>query len=614
MNSREPISGAKRNPFMAGLLNPTQRAAAMLRLDADWALVAWGAAIGVIVAFLALGFILPIRWGEHALESALRGSRESAAVIIAVAPVLGAIGTVIVFAILPMRQRGHGVTQVMYAVQRTNSRIPPLLAVRQWLASTLTIVSGGSAGPEGPIVTIGATVGSNVARFMLRPSASNTSTLLGCGAAAGLSAVFAAPLTGIFFAVEVVLKDFSARTFAPIVVASVLAFATVQSVLGPVDSLFGPAAREIGPRLTGMTMGLTPFFIVLALLCAFGAVFFMRSFEIIERAFVILPVPRMMKPVIGAALLGMGGAAWVWMHPESPLPPFFGTGYWVARDQIEHAGLASPSFAYAGILMVWFVGKVFATGTTLGSGSAGGLFAPSLACGAMLGGAFAETLRAAGFQSTPSPELVLAGMGCMVAATTHAPLAGAMLVYELCHQESVILPVLLATVISTLACRAMHPFSVYTAGLAALGVRQGVVADLVALRKIAVRQVAQPPGVVILDSASGTALLELAEKHGAHDAVVIDSEGCYRGMITARELQSALLAREALAATVASDLMRTDIPVTTEDESMEIAFHKLSAKDIDAIAVIDEPTKRLLGILTRERLLQAYGGDLTSGE
>jgi CBS domain-containing protein len=78
-------------------------------------------------------------------------------------------------------------------------------------------------------------------------------------------------------------------------------------------------------------------------------------------------------------------------------------------------------------------------------------------------------------------------------------------------------------------------------------------------------------------------------------------------------LQSALLAREALAATVAADLMRTDIPVTTEDESMEIAFHKLSAKDIDAIAVIDEPTKRLLGILTRERLLQAYGGDLTSG-
>ena len=611
MSNREQFPSSKRNPLLAGLLNPMQRAAAMLRLDADWSLVAWGAAIGVVVAFLALGFILPIRWGEHALESALRGSRESAILIAAVAPVLGAIGTVIVFALLPMRQRGHGVTQVMYAVHRTNSRIPLLLAVRQWLAATLTIVSGGSAGPEGPIVTIGATVGSNVARLMLRPSASNTSTLLGCGAAAGLSAVFAAPLTGIFFAVEVVLKDFSARTFAPIVVSSVLAFATVQSVLGPVDSLFGPAAREVGPHLTGMTIGLAPFFMVLALLCAVGAVFFMRSFEIIERAFVVLPVPRIAKPLIGAALLGIGGAAWVWMHPESPLPPFFGTGYWVSRDQIEHVGTAAPSFAYAGILMVWFFGKVFATGTTLGSGSAGGLFAPSLVCGAMLGGAFAETLRAAGFQSIPSSELVLAGMGCMVAATTHAPLAGAMLVYELCHQETVILPVLLATVIATLACRAMHPFSVYTAGLAALVVRQGVVADLVALRKIAVREVAELPGVVILDSASGNALVELAETHGIRDAVVIDADGCYRGMITARELQSALLAREALAATVASDIMRTDIPVTTEDESMEIAFHKLSAKDVEVIAVVEGRTQRLLGVLTRERLLQAYGGKFT---
>jgi CIC family chloride channel protein len=203
-------------------------------------------------------------------------------------------------------------------------------------------------------------------------------------------------------------------------------------------------------------------------------------------------------------------------------------------------------------------------------------------------------------------------MGCMVAATTHAPLAGAMLVYELCNQESVILPVLLATVISTLACRAMHPFSMYTAGLAALGVRQGVMADLVAMRKISVKQVAELPGVVILESASGTALLELAEQHGVRDAVVIDADGCYRGMITARELQSALLAREALAATVASDLMRTDIPFTTEDESMEIAFHKLSAKDVEAIAVVDITTHRLLGILTRERLLQTYGKELAT--
>ena len=604
-------SDRARNPFLAGLLTPAQRALALLRLEDDWALVASAAVLGVAVALMALGFILPIKWAEHALESALRGGRDTAAVTAALLPVAGALLTVATYALLPMRSRGHGVTQVLYAVHRSQGRIPPRLGVRQWLASTFTIASGGSAGPEGPIVTIGATIGSNASRLFGARGPATTSTLLGCGAAAGLSAVFAAPLTGIFFVVEVLLRDFSARTFAPIVVASVISFATVQSVLGPVDSLFGPSARVIGPSLSGLTVGLTPYFIALAVACAVGAVFFMRSLEVIERTFAVIPVPRLLKPVLGAAILGAGGAAWVWTHPEDPLPPFFGSGYWNVRDLIEHAGSTAPTFGGAAILLVWFVSKTFATGTTLGSGSAGGLFAPALVTGAMLGGAAAEVLGAAGVENAPTTELVLAGMGCMVAATTHAPLAGAMLVYEACGEETVILPVLLATVVATLACRAMHPLSIYTTGLAALGVRQGVMGDLAIMRRITVRAAGHLPGAVVVEDAPGTALVELAERHGALDAVVVDAAGRYRGMITARELQSALLSREALAAMLAADLMRTDVPVTHEDETMDTAFQKLSVREVDAIAVVEPGSRRLLGVLTRERLMQAYGEALS---
>jgi CIC family chloride channel protein len=592
-------------------LSIAQRAQARLRLGDDWQLVVAGAVLGVVVAFAALAFILPLHAAERALERVLHGSREAATLFAACTPVVGACLTVAIYALLPMRSRGHGVTQVLYAVHRSQSRIEPIVGVRQWLASTFTIASGGSAGPEGPIVTIGATIGSNAARLLGARRPASTSTLLGCGAAAGLSAVFAAPLTGIFFVVEVLLRDFSARTFAPVVVASVISFATVQSVLGPADSLFGDAAREADGRLREITIGLTPYVLALAIACAFGAVAFMRTLETVERAFARMPVPRLLKPVIGAALLGLGGAAWVWTHREDPLPPFFGSGYWTVRDLIANTGTSAASLGGAGILLVWFVSKTFGTGLTLGSGGAGGLFAPSLVTGAMIGGAMAEGMRAAGLEGIPAPEMVLAGMGCMVAATTHAPLAGAMLVYEVCRQETVILPVLLATVVATLACRAMHPLSIYTSALAELGVRQGAAADLAIMRRLDVRSVGHVTGAVVVDSAPGDSLVRMAERYGSQDACVVDAEGRYRGMITTRELQAAILARDGLAAALAGDLMRTDLPTVTESDSLAVAFERLSARGADAIAVVEPGTGRYLGVLTRERLMQAYGDELS---
>lgn len=279
---------------------PIHRMARALRLDADWQLVVAAGVVGIVVGALALGFILPIRAIEAALEHAIVASRTEGAMLVVIAPVLGAIGTAAVYALIPMSFRGHGVTQVLYAVNRTRSRIPLRVAVRQWLASTCTISSGGSAGPEGPIVTIGATLGSNAARLLGASDAAATTTLLGCGAAAGLSAVFAAPLTGIFFVGEVVLRDFSSRTFAPIVVASVLSFATVQSIMGHTDPIFGTSTAEMSKVVANTTIGAVPAFVLLALVCAVGAVFFMRSLEFTERGFARLRVPRVLLPVLGA--------------------------------------------------------------------------------------------------------------------------------------------------------------------------------------------------------------------------------------------------------------------------------------------------------------------------
>jgi CBS domain-containing protein len=125
-----------------------------------------------------------------------------------------------------------------------------------------------------------------------------------------------------------------------------------------------------------------------------------------------------------------------------------------------------------------------------------------------------------------------------------------------------------------------------------------------------VRSVGHVTGAVVLDSAPGESLVRMAERYGSQDACVVDGEGRYRGMITNRELQAAILARDGLAAALAGDLMRTDLPTVTESDSLAVAFERLSARGADAIAVIDPSTRRYLGVLTRERLMQAYGGEL----
>ena len=181
--------------------------------------------IGLIMGVAALAFIIPITMVEEHLEELNEAREGSMPWLILMLPIAGALLTGLVFYALPLSLKGHGIALCMYSVSREQGRIPFRVLVRQWIGSTLTIGSGGSAGPEGPIVTIGATVGSSMGR-LVRVDPQNTATLVGCGAAAGLASVFNAPMAGIFFVLEVILRDFSIRTFTPIVVAAVISAAT----------------------------------------------------------------------------------------------------------------------------------------------------------------------------------------------------------------------------------------------------------------------------------------------------------------------------------------------------------------------------------------------------
>ena len=588
-----------------------------LGLDREWWLLAAAIGVGIVMGAAAIGFILPIRWLEGALER-LSHEGGSRVWLVLLVPVAGAMLTGLVFLLIPSAFRGHGVSRVLYAVNRQQSLIPLRIGVRHWFASTFTIGSGGSAGPEGPIVTIGATLGSNAARW-LRGDPASTATLLGCGCAAGLAAVFNAPMAGIFFTLEVILRDFSLRTFTPIVVASVVSAATAQTLLGTQEPLFGVGPDFFRDASEFFTLRQTPFFIALGVFCAFGAVGFTKLLPMAERAFHRIPVARNLRPAIGALLLAAVGAGYLWVRGASGLPPFYGAGYSEARALMTHdtytLALTESGWSMAGFALVLLASglmKALATCLTLGSGGAGGLFAPSLLLGAFTGGAFGMALQALGLSWAPEPaHCALMGMAAMIAGSTHAPLTGVLLVYELTHSYSVVLPLMLTAVVSTMVARLLFKESIYTAELAALGIRLGSMSDLTVLRRLRVSdlELAKPVLVELHDPAQR--LVDLSERLGAGEFVVRDAEGHYRGMVTSRDLRETLVHRDAIPLLTVEELTRDDLPCVLAGDTLDVALDRFSRHDVESLPVVlDAQTRQVHGLVSRQALLRRYQQEL----
>ncbi len=600
------------------VLNLLGAVGARLGLRREWYLILLAAMIGVLMGIAALAFMKPIQWLEGLPEQVRETWGWGARYLILGLPAVGAVLTCITFILVPTRFRGHGVTTVMYAVSREKSQLPFSLAVRHWFASTFTIGSGGSAGPEGPIVTIGASIGSSIGR-RLGASPADTTALLGCGAAAGLAAVFNAPLAGIFFVLEVLLRDFSLRTFTPIVVAAVMSATTAQTITGGRQPIFGVGPHVLGPQST-FTVQESPSFAVLGVVVALVAVGFMRAMRAFEQMFHRMPVPRRWRPVAGGMCLGILGLGFVIFVPtRMALPPFYGHGYAIASGLINgtsYPALAGPEHAkemllVAAVLLAWMVLKVAATGFTVGSGGAGGLFAPTLVLGAIVGGAFGAVLSAMGLLPGPTPApYALVGMACMVAATTHAPLTGMMLVYELTQSYEIMLPLMLATVVATILSNVLNPNSIYTAELSALGVRLGTLGDFSVLRRLTVKDLGLDPAVEVRREDRGQRLQELSEAFHVDDLVVVDEERRYLGAITAGDLRAALVFREALPLLQAGELERSDVPMLHEDDTLDMALERFNGVEAQGLPVVDRRTRRVLGMVSRRRLMQRYTAEL----
>ena len=474
--------------------------------------------------------------------------------------------------------RGHGVPEVMYAVAHRGGRIAPQVAAVKALASALCIGGGGSVGREGPIVQIGSALGSTVGRLG-RMAEPRMRVLVACGAAAGISATFNAPLAGVFFAMELILADFTSQAFGMVVLASVTSSVIGRAALGDVPFLELPAFSVLGPHEYVL-------FALLGLLAGLVGVLFTRVLYAVEDACDALwHGPEWLRPAVGGVALGLVLLL---------LPQMYGVGYPVLGSAIDGR--------YAvGFLIVLLLGKMLATSLTIGIGGSGGVFAPSLFIGAMLGAGFGETvhLLAPGVAG-PVGAYGLIGMGAVFAGAARAPITAVLMLFELTGEYSIILPLMIAIVLATGVSHAITGDTIYTLKLRRRGVDLGTPSETLQVGHRHVRDVMSPvPAGVSRHARLAQVAAALGETQFGILPVVDDS-GDYLGVVTARGVSDALAdgRHESAAASLA-----TEMPVTiAEDDPLHSASETLSRSGMSAMPVISS-TGAVVGWLSYHDLL-----------
>ena len=331
-------------------------------LHEDRSLLAIALSIGVLAGLAAAVLVWMIQGLSQALPDLVPGEHPPWWIVLV--PAAGGLLVGPLVTRVAPETKGHGVPEVMLAVARNHGVIRPRVAVLKAVASAITIGTGGSAGREGPIVQIGSAVGSVLGRTF-RVSSDMVRMFVACGAAGGIAASFNTPIAGVIFALEVILRDFAGRAFATVVISAVTASVVSRSLLGQ-EAFFQVPAYTLGS-----SWELLPY-AVLGVVGALVARLFVLALYRIEDGFDALRIPASLKPGLGGLLLG--GVAWF-------LPEVLGTGH----DAIEAALHGELAWT---LLLLLVAGKILATSFTLGSGGSGGVFAPSLFLGAMLGGAF----------------------------------------------------------------------------------------------------------------------------------------------------------------------------------------------------------------------------------
>ncbi|RJX28062.1 MAG: chloride channel protein [Desulfurivibrio sp.] len=511
-------------------------------------------------------------------------------------PMFGMVLLIPLSYFFPGEVNGYGFTNFLRKVNLEGGRIKFRAILLKTLSTSLTIGTGGSAGVEGPIAQVGGALGSQVGQFF-RVSGDRMKVYIAAGCAGGVAAMFNAPLAGVFFASEIVLLGtYEMSSFSALVISSAMATVVSRATYGETPAFPVPDYQLINAPVE------IPLYILMGVLVGIVAVLHIRIFYWIRDRFAAVPISIFVKPIIGAFIVGSIGIL---------MPQVMGNGYDYIGDVLHGHGVV-----WVMLLLVFL--KIFATAVTLGSGGAGGVFAPSLFIGAVLGGSFggaANYLLPTGAIAA-SGAYAAVGIGAFLAAATHAPLTAIFLLFEMTGNYLIIIPIMLTSIIGTVVSKKLYQDSIDTVDFTRQGIDIHDGRETAVMKSIKVGKAMTEDVGFVSESANVNHLLKIFSmaEGSFYFPVLADSgrnAGQMVGIISLQDVKTILHDEEMRASATVGNICARDVIILTPDDDLYTAMELLNKKGIEEIPVVESDKERwVVGMLKRRNVIAVYNREV----
>ena len=536
---------------------------------------------GILCGLAAVLLKVTIRAIHHGLDSLVGDANW----LFLLLPGVGMLLSLLIVRYIVRDNIGHGVTKVLQAVSKNESKIKRHNLFSSLVTSALTIGFGGSVGAEAPIVYTGAAIGSNLGRYM-GLSYRGMTLLLGCGAAGAVAGIFNAPLAGVLFTLEILLFNLSMSSLLPLLLSSASATVVSYLILG--------RETQFACTLVPFSMRNIPFYLLLGAFCGFCSLYFIKMTLKLEDGF-----GKMKNPWLRWALCAAGLGLLIFLFP-----PLYGEGY----EDVGHLlnGHADGAVWFFALILLL---KVFAMTFTNAGGGVGGTFGPTLFVGAIAGYVLASSLNLVRPGLVPVPNFVLVGMAGLMAGVMQAPMTAIFLIAEVSGGYELLTPLILTAAFSYGTTRIFEKYSIYTKRIAQTGELLTHDSDQAVLTLLKTESLVEKDFVPVRIDDSLQALVDAVAVSSRNIFPVLDAKKRFQGYVDMASIRQDMFRTDLYETAKVYNYMRSAPEYVHPDEPMDSVMRKFEKTGAWNLPVVDDE-RRYIGFVSKSKIFNAYREEL----